>query len=804
MAGTRRSMRTTGISNASPSAASQAVTSNSASTQSPRSSRNSRTKTPSLSRRKDLTSNPQIEDDMIEADASDRDSDAEDKAEAGINSSTESMADGELQSQAIPAEQHGLEPVMDHDAQGNSRLAARIPGDADDEPMETSLNSPPEIKLEAPADDLANDSDTESEDSDEPGPSLGQMEFIVPLPFAGQARDQYRKTIKYNEELIERFTGRKWSDPPTLLSDAQAFVQTMRNITTHIDLTNETTMTQTDIEPADVIEWDRSVSTKFKLLYHLLTALRETRMHVIIVVQPGRALDILENFLKGMAIAYSRLGVSTTIEASQPQKALTVSILSADIEDRQRVHGPNSALASLPPTSLVLAFDHLSDTFKRTMQPVRQVPMHPERLAPLISFAVINSIDHIDHSIAPMFKDPQRLRIVVNCLAKLRKEAGRDDIGLPSIEESAVAAAQFVLMARAEEDWPLPSIGTLNNNDAWDLSQGLVSMKSNVSSDSEKSAKAKAAAKKSAKRPLQDEESREVSKKMRLTPQLEQDVSDTRISDTTAAPSTETQTHLTERLDAMQELLKATEEQLKISNESSERRIQVLESDIGELQFRFEEQTAEKRTLAKELSESKAQVEIMGRQRESRDITIDKLKEEVRNLKAQLTEAHTSLEGSQVPEIVAMEKLRQEKEQAENAKRRAERAAETQESTMGYVRQQLEEARSRAIELQEQNQKYEARITFLERQANGEILRARQLFLDERSKSESAENLRLKQEVRNLQQLLQRKEEELKSRRFGMGTRAGSVPRSPRVGPASRAGSPIPDRRIGALKNNLM
>ena len=249
---------------------------------------------------------------------------------------------------------------------------------------------------------------------------------------------------------------------------------------------------------------------------------------------------------------------------------------------------------------------------------------------------------------------------------------------------------------------------------------------------------------------------------------------------------------------------KATEEQLKISNESSNQRIHTLESDLSELQYRFEEQTAEKRVLLKELSEAKSSLEVAGRQRETRDATIDKLKEEVRALKAELSEAHGALAGSQIPEVAAMEQLRQEKEAAEAARRKAEKNAADQESMLGYARQQMDDARSRAIELQEQNNDFESRFAVLERQATGEISKARSLFLDERAKMETAENLRLKQEVRNLQQLLQRKEEELKSRRSGMGTRAGSVPRSPRVGPASRAGSPIPDRRIGALKNNMM
>ncbi|KIW07426.1 uncharacterized protein PV09_02267 [Verruconis gallopava] len=798
MPGTRRSARSTVMSNVDSTSTSHSGT------PSLRSARGRGSKSVGPGRKKGLTSNPSADEDAREVDASDRESETDEKAETGLNSSTESVVDGELQSQTIPAEQQNLEPVMDHDAQGNSRLAARIPGDADDEPTTTGDMTAPAAGLEPRVDDTADDSDTESGESNEAGPPLGRMEFIVPLPFAGQARDQYRKTIKYNEDLIEKFTGRKWTDSPSTLLDAQSFVCTMRDITTHIDLTNETTVSQTDIEPSDVIEWDRSVSTKFKLLYYLLTNLRESQMHVVIITRPGRALDIVENFLKGMAISYRRLGASPADNDSRSQKLLEVTIMSSDAAEQE---GAFSALAAVSPARLVVAFDPLSDELKRCIQPMRQDSMHPERLSPLISLAVINTIDHIDHSVAPMFKGPQRLRIMVNCLTKLRKEAGRDDIGLPSIEEAAQEIAQFVLTSRAEHEWPIPSIGPLTNNDAWDLSQGLISMKSGTSSDSEKSGKVKAAAKKAAKRPLErirDEEEAEANKKMRMTPQPEEDGSETRTSESTAPQSSETQKNLTEEINAIQELLKATEIQLKISTESSEKRIQALEGDLGELQFRFEEQTSEKRALAQQLSETKAKLDTAVRQRESRDATIDKLKEENRSLKMQLSEAHNALQASQIPEIADMERLRHEKEQAEIAKKRAEKAAEHVESTIGYVRQQLDEARSRAIELQEQNREYETRIALLERQVNGEISKARQLFLDERSRSESAENLRLRQENRNLQQLLQRKEEELKSRRSGMGTRAGSVPRSPRVGPPSRAGSPIPDRRIGALKNNMM
>lgn len=697
-------------------------------------------------------------------------------------SSTNSADERDLQSQAIPAEDHEPQPVLDHDAEGHSRLPARIPGDDDDEPADVGSPSPPEIGLEG-AEEVADD--TDSEDA---GPSLGQMEFIVPLPLAGQARDQYRKTVKYHEELVERFTSRKWTDPPTLLSDAEVFVQTMRDITTHIDLTNETTMTQTAVDPADVVEWDRSVSTKFKLVYHLLVVLKELKMHVGLVAQQGRTLEILENFLTGMHISYARSDGSHPLE--ETAGPLTVTVFPSDVCEIS---------SSVPALALVVAFGCLSDAKKLSMHALRQ---HSGRLAPLLSLAVINSVDHIDHSVAPMFTGAHRLRIVVNCLAKLRKEAGRNDIGMASVEECSSEIARFVLMNGTEAQWPLLPIGMLAHNDAWDLAQGMVSMKSSASSDSEKSAKAKAAAKKGQKRPLDrvQDDDMESGKRMRLTPQPDLDTSTTRISDSLGQLS---QVQLSGEINALKDLLKATEQQLHETTSHSDTRIRGMDDAISELQQRFEEQTLEKRVLAKEITETKMILEHIKRQKDARDATVEKLKDEIRALKTQLSEAHVALQGSQIPEVAELEKLRQEKDKAEEAKRRADKAAQSEKVTMEYMRTEMEEARSRAGELAQLNRDYVARISILEQQASGEISKARQLFLDDRAKHDAADNIRLSQETLNLKQLLQRKEEELKTRKVGMGTRAGSVPRSPRVGPSSRAGSPIPDRRIGALKSNM-
>ncbi|QDS68960.1 hypothetical protein FKW77_008792 [Venturia effusa] len=699
--------------------------------------------------------------------------------------SMESQTDSEAQTSAVPAEEPIEPSAVETDSDGRTHLPARIPVDDGDMALETREADEMEI-------DSQSGESTESDDQEDSGPSLEQMEFMVPLPMAGQPRDQYRRTVKFHDELIERFTSRKWREYDGIMKQAEDFVQTMHDIVTHIDLTNDTTASQSDVEPADVVEWDRSVSPKFKFLWHLFDALRNHKVHIVIMVKPGRLLDILENFLKGTNLRYSRPDVDRRDDG--PSDPLTVSLLSASGE---------SLSAPVRPANLVLSLDHVVDVKNPLVRALRTNSTRPEYLAPVVSLAIVNSVDHIERSCTPNLVGVNRVRVLVTCIAKLRREAGKTEGNFAPIDESAMEVARFVLMGGTEDQWPLPSIGTLDNNDAWDLTQGLTTMRSSNSSDSEKSAKAKAALN-SQKRRMQDEDL-QPDKKMRMTPQAEQDASITRISDSVPENSSlldKTPSDSQEMM-ALRNLLKAAEEKLQETIKARDIQEGELENALGDLQFRFEEQSKQKRELVGELNQVRNELELIKTQKENRDITVDKLREERRELQIQLDEARAALAGSAIPEVAAAEKLRQDVGQAQEDKRKAEKMLDSQSSLNGYLSQQYSQASDRATELAGENRELESRIKILEKQASGEIAKARQQFQDEQKRRTAMENAKLKAQVSNLTALLSRKEEELRTKKAGVGTRASSVPRSPRVGPASRANSPIPDRRIGALKNNM-
>jgi hypothetical protein len=219
---------------------------------------------------------------------------------------------------------------------------------------------------------------------------------------------------------------------------------------------------------------------------------------------------------------------------------------------------------------------------------------------------------------------------------------------------------------------------------------------------------------------------------------------------------------------------------------------------------RFEGQNRELAGLRKELEEANRNVANIRELKIRRDETIMTLREENSALKDQLREASKALESSTIPEVSELARLRREKAEAEAAMDRAVKQAETAQNLNGYLQDQYRTASDQAVELAEQNEYLESKTKDLERKASGEAVRLQQATTENKQKMAVTEVSRLRVELKNVKAVLAKKEDELKAKRGGIGTRAGSVPRSPRVGPASRAASPIPDRRIETLRNNTL
>jgi chromosome segregation ATPase len=252
-----------------------------------------------------------------------------------------------------------------------------------------------------------------------------------------------------------------------------------------------------------------------------------------------------------------------------------------------------------------------------------------------------------------------------------------------------------------------------------------------------------------------------------------------------------------ERLLEKEAIIKTKDDMIR----SESKRWYELDKAINDLQFRFEDQSKENRQLKTKVEELETSLAMAQKQRESRETAIVSLKEEVTKWRTELTSARDLLATSAVPEVAELERLRKERDAAEEKARKATKRADDSENTIGFVRKQYDEVTERVIELNQVNEEFRTRLQKAEKLAHGEVSKARKMNLESQTEIIRKENENLRRQCNELEYILKRKEEELKNKRT-IVTRGGSVPRSPRIGPSSRATSPITDQRIRALKSN--
>jgi hypothetical protein len=598
----------------------------------------------------------------------------------------------------------------------------------------------------------------------ENGLQTSTMEFILPLSLTAQAGDQYRRTVLFYKKLIDDFTSLK-SPPPGMIREADMFVQTMRDICMHMDLINDTIMNQGHVEPEQQAWWDRSCSSKFNFMHHLFTNLKMHDIHIAVTAKPGRLLDIVETFVKGCGHTYALAG-KDAVPATDAESRLSITIVES---------GADTTLPRLADVVICLDLDvDISSLANLRFES-----------APIISLIVVNSVDHIDRSMSRARTGVDKLQTEIACISQLRQSAGKTDAEYQNVEDSATLVADFVLRKARDDDWVIAPLGPLDDNLAWDLAMGNTPL-----------------IKETRKRSRSGSESDAPSaKKARVH-------SDDKVVDSIESQSSRPSQEPSEKLRSYkksEETLKAHLRERENALRERDSQIRQIETDFDLQMNRFEEQSFKMRSMERQLEEAKKALEDAKEVRLHKDETIANLREASGKIKDELKTARGSLETSAVPDIAELETMRREKEEALAAKAKAEQALENEKLLQEYLRNEYNTASTSAMELARTNDDLQSRVDSLEKKATGEAVRLKKLTMDNQTKTAFIEITRLEVQLKNVQRVLQRKEEELsKTKRTGIGTRAASVPRSPRVGPAvaSRGGSPIPDRRVETLKNS--
>jgi len=387
---------------------------------------------------------------------------------------------------------------------------------------------------------------------------------------------------------------------------------------------------------------------------------------------------------------------------------------------------------------------------------------------PILYLVIPNSTEHIGRCLSPNMTPLRRLHTYLTCVAQLRADVGVGSPASPILSTHHVArsVADFVSGLACgdmdESEWPFTPLRSVHESVTWTQPQSppLQAL--------------------SSKRPL-DAEAFDPSKRMRMTPQQHPE-SIRRISE------------LEQQVATLQHLL----------NDKRE-----LEATMESRQNEFESLARDLRKMRSEVDSANMAKTMALQQKDTAEEKLRKKTEEFNALQRKYEQLQSAGLASEDEKLAKIAKLQQELDKAKESEEKALRKSKATEQQNAYFINEYQNASRRATELTDANAALEKEKEKYKRKAESDAVELKKTFLEQNHAATVKQNEALKIEMGHKDRVLLQKDDELRrlqmSRGVGLGTRAASVPRSPRVGNAanagSRAASPLPGGRVGLLRN---
>jgi hypothetical protein len=583
--------------------------------------------------------------------------------------------------------------------------------------------------------------------------SSDNNQHVVSLDFGSQQRDIYKTAFNNSKDMIYEFTERVWPETSTIAQKARDFIQQLHNHINHPDLDNKETYDQPPIEPSLQAAWDVTSSTKFQFLKHLLEAAKSHNLHIALLVAPGRLVAILQYFLQGIEILYNVIDGDNNV-VNQHSTA-TVLLTTVD-----------SGFPSLELDMIVIIDGNMSTEIVTRTQKMLS-PSQNVSLLPTVSLVVPDTVEHAQRCIPPTMSEADRLHVLISTATDKRESAGWLSGGSGKGLDKKVSDIIAWILNPDESDWPFYGLPAL---------QLLEVFTSQSASQDDNNGK----------RQLDAGAESPKTKKARLDESISLTINP---ADMHILPDQLSNSHVSESVPVSQHAVTLNE--LENARLRVEEHVVALETR----QFEFEEQRIK---LTDAMAErSQVQQTITRDHERILDLQAKNVsyRDEVLELKKQLAAMHNSLINHSIPERAELEASRAETLVALADKEKEAKRAKTLDEQCEYLRDQYQTLSNHASSLSTSNAEKDKLIAELQIKASGEQARLRTIHLDEHSKRLQEDKRKLTAVVKQRELVITRMtEENARLREVGrdrVGTRASSVPRTPR----SRPGSPAPPRR---------
>ncbi len=301
--------------------------------------------------------------------------------------------------------------------------------------------------------------------------NLGPREFVVTLPMQPRILSQYVDTIEYYPQAISRNMTEE-TIGEDIVESLNTLLYRLSNVATHIGLEGGGPGSQEEVSPEEEALYAELSSEKFRFLGHLLALTKESQIHIAVVAKPGHLLDIIEMFLEGKNVSYSR--PDTTTNGFKPQETSSFGSQRVSII-------PSGTEISFPPVQLIIAFDETFNAKDSHIKRSREHKAGGDQLTPVIRLVVYSSVEHLDLCLARSLEPIDRIRKLIFCVWHTQRSVGQ----LEPDELGPLACAQevfdFYSSGSKTSAWTLANIRPIENLPIMDSDSSLSDAISDIS-----------------------------------------------------------------------------------------------------------------------------------------------------------------------------------------------------------------------------------------------------------------------------------------------------------------------------------
>jgi hypothetical protein len=308
---------------------------------------------------------------------------------------------------------------------------------------------------------------------------LGPSEFAVPLPMDSRVKDDYERLLKDEAQSIDEYLrtfalqteasrievsslhpqlvdqNLNSEQQERLIPRMNSLLEHLSNASTHPDLNITEHIKDSDSDLAKEAAWAEYSSAKFLLLGYLINNASSCDLHLVIMVNGAKTLKIVERFLMGKGLSYTRprqeMGIGTNLEVSMMKGSLSFGIQST-IDD--------GVMETYKPPAAIIALDRSFNAKSPSVEHMRTTYARNGNLLPVIRLLVSNSSEHVQLCFAN-HPEPQRLRLVVQYTSRLRNVVGDLQDDALGVSEDSEEIMSCLLSDNFNAHWSLPLIEPL-------------------------------------------------------------------------------------------------------------------------------------------------------------------------------------------------------------------------------------------------------------------------------------------------------------------------------------------------------